>query len=316
MVRTVLLFGSGGFLGRHIRRVLDPHYVVRCPDRQECDLVTLDLPALAALLGRERPDAVVLAAGRIVGSGYDFVQAHVTVTAKMIEAMAAAAPAARLVRIGSAAEYGPVARDVAVREGDPASPVGAYGVSHLAATRLAELAGASGRVDTVVLRVFNPVGPGMPPGNVLGRAAGLIRAAVERGDDHVALGLLDSWRDFVDVRDVAGAVLAAVRCGALPQRVFNVGSGRATATREAVRQLADIAGFPGEIRTGAFGADATRSAAVPWICADIGRGQRLLGWTPAHPLADSLTALWRETVERVPGLVRQPSGRTTDVRHT
>ncbi|MET8063728.1 NAD-dependent epimerase/dehydratase [Micromonospora sp. NPDC005686] len=313
---AVLLFGAGGFLGRHIRRNLEPHCDVRCPDRQECDLVAVGPSALAALLSRERPDVVVLAAGRIVGSGYDFVQAHAVTTAKVIEAMAAAAPGARLVRIGSAAEYGVVARDVAVREDAPTSPISEYGVSHLAATRLAELAGASGRVDTVVLRVFNPVGPGMPPGNVLGRAAGLIRAAAERGDDHVALGLLDSWRDFVDVRDVAGAVLAAVRCGAVGQRVFNVGSGLATATRDAVRQLADIAGFPGEIRTGAFGADATRSAAVPWICADIGRGHRLLGWTPVHPLADSLTALWRETVERVPGLVRQPSGPARDVRHT
>jgi hypothetical protein len=42
------------------------------------------------------------------------------------------------------------------------------------------------------------------------------------------------------------------------------------------------------------GADAVRSAAVPWMCADIRRGARLFGWAPDHTLADSLAALWRE----------------------
>ncbi|MDG4765789.1 NAD(P)-dependent oxidoreductase [Solwaraspora sp. WMMD406] len=291
-MKRVLLLGGRGFLGRHIRAELAPHMIVRSPTRQECDLVETELPALADLVDRERPDVVVAAAGRIVGSGYDFTQAHAVATAKLIEAMASAAPGARLIRIGSAAEYGAVPHGVAVGEGYPGVPVSEYGVSHLAATRLAELAGAAGRLDTMVLRVFNPVGAGMSAGNVLCRVAALIRAAVDDGADDIAVGLHDTYRDFVDVRDVAAAVLAATRCQPGPQRVFNVGSGRAVATRDVVRSLADVAGFTGGIRDGSFTPDASRSASVPWMCADIERGNRVLGWAPAYDLRTSLTALW------------------------
>ncbi|WCN83522.1 NAD-dependent epimerase/dehydratase family protein [Micromonospora sp. LH3U1] len=300
-MNRVLLLGAGGFLGRHIRLGLAAHTTVRSITRAECDLVRMELPDLIALVARERPDVVVTAAGRIVGSGYDFVQAHVVTTAKLIEAVAAAAPAARLIRIGSAAEYGAVPHGLAVSEEYPGIPVSEYGLSHLAATRLAELAGRAGRVDTMVLRIFNPVGPGMPPGNVLSRVTAMVRSAVAAGADDIAVGLHDTYRDFVDVRDVAAAVLAAARCRPGPERVFNVGSGRAVATRDVVRLLADVAGFPGGIRDGSFAPDASRSATVAWMCADIERAHRVLGWAPVCDLSESLGTLWQADGE--------PSGR-------
>ncbi|SCF28144.1 Nucleoside-diphosphate-sugar epimerase [Micromonospora viridifaciens] len=312
----VLLLGARGFLGRHIHAALSGHTTVCAPTRQQCDLVQVDLPALTALLERERPDVVVSAAGCILGSGYDFVRAHVVSTAKLIEAMVAATPHARFIRIGSAAEYGAVPYGAAVGEEHPATPVGEYGLSHLAATRLTELAGAGGRLDTAVLRVFNPVGAGLPAGNLLRRVATLIRDAMERGDDHVAVGLHDTYRDFVDVRDVAAAVVAVVRCEVLPERVFNVGTGRAVSTRELVRSLAETAGFTGEIRTGSFTGDAARSSAVPWMCADITRSRRLLGWAPVRDLPESLRSLWQEYATEVEpdSLPRARAARVGDLR--
>ena len=66
---------------------------------------------------------------------------------------------ARLVHLGSAAEYGRGPGRAPVREDEPARPVGPYGVTKLAGTRLVELARTAG-LPAVVLRVFNPVGPG------------------------------------------------------------------------------------------------------------------------------------------------------------
>ncbi|MET8119624.1 NAD(P)-dependent oxidoreductase [Micromonospora sp. NPDC005189] len=294
----VLLLGAGGFLGRHIGTALAAHTTVRSITRAECDLVRVELPDLTALVAREQPDVVVTAAGRIVGSGYDFVQAHVVTTAKLIEAVASAVPGARLIRIGSAAEYGAVPHGLAVGEEYPGTPVSEYGLSHLAATRLAELAGGAGRVDTMVLRIFNPVGPGMPPGNVLSRVTAMVRSAVAVGTGEIAVGLHDTYRDFVDVRDVATAVLAAARCRPGPERVFNVGSGRAVATRAVVGLLAEVAGFTGGIRDGSFAPDASRSASVPWMCADVERARRVLGWAPAYELSESLSTLWQADGEQ------------------
>ena len=68
-MNRVLLLGAGGFLGQHIGAALAGHTALRSLTRAECDLVRIELPELTALVARERPDAVVTAAGRIVGSG-------------------------------------------------------------------------------------------------------------------------------------------------------------------------------------------------------------------------------------------------------
>jgi NDP-hexose 4-ketoreductase len=292
----VLLFGASGFLGRHVREALQAHpgiSAVTCPGRQRHDLVRGELRELADLVSAEQPEAVVNCTGRLDGNDYDLVMANTAATAKLIEAVATAAPRARLVRLGSAGEYGPVAPRHLVREDDPAAPVSQYGMTHLAATRLVEMAAAAERVDGVVLRVFNPIGAGMHSDNVLGRCAVLLREAQAAGAGEVTLGSLSAYRDFVDARDVAAAVLAATLAPELPERVFNVASGVAVPVRSAVRLLADAAGFTGEVREEGVGSG--RSAAVSWMRADISRANRILGWAPAYGLPDSIKAVWAAT---------------------
>ncbi|MCA2214072.1 NAD-dependent epimerase/dehydratase family protein [Jidongwangia harbinensis] len=291
-MRRVLLFGASGFLGARVRAALAPHAELTCPGRAACDLLTAGPDEVAGLIRAAAPDAVVSCAGALGGTPTHLVRANTLATATLLEAIGQAAPGARFVRIGSAGEYGPVPRGAAVSEDDDTRPVGPYGVSHLAATRLVALAAAAGQVDGVALRVFNPIGPGLSAENVLGRAAQLLRRALAAGDDHIALGPLDAYRDFVDVRDVAAAVAAAVLVPAVPRAVYNVGSGSAVCTRDAVRQLSVIAGFPGAVREAAPVAAAARSAGVPWIRADVSAAARDLGWRPRHVLADTLAALW------------------------
>ncbi|MCZ7438581.1 NAD-dependent epimerase/dehydratase family protein [Micromonospora sp. WMMC241] len=290
---TVLVFGADGFVGRHVRVALAGEYAVVCPPRARCDLAVAPVAELVELIRAHRPVAVVNCAGRLGGSDHDLVTAHTLVTAKLVEAVATAAPRARLVRVGSAGEYGVVPTGVAVPETWPAEPVSGYGVSHLAATRLMGLAVTAGRLDGVVLRVFNPIGPGLSPENVLGRAAGLLRSASMRGESEITLGPLDAYRDFVDVRDVASAVAAVVAAPAVPQPVLNVGAGRATRVRAVVRTLAGVAGFTGAVREAAPSGGGRRSAGVPWMRADISAVRRL-GWSPSHDLNDTVKAIWAE----------------------
>jgi nucleoside-diphosphate-sugar epimerase len=294
----ILLFGASGFLGRHVHRALQAHpdiSAISCPGRQRHDLVRGELAELVDLVSAERPDAVVNCTGRLTGSSHDLVLANTAATAKLIEAVAVAAPAARLVRLGSASEYGPVPAGRPVGEDQVPVPVSEYGVTHLAGTRLVELASAAGRVDGVVLRVFNPIGAGLHADNLLGRSAVLLREAQAGGSGEITLGSLAAYRDFVDARDVAAAVLAAILAPSLPERVFNVASGTAVPARDVVRLLADAAGFTGEIREEGTGPG--RSAAVSWIQADIGRAERVLRWTPTYQLADSVKDLWAATGE-------------------
>ena len=115
-------------------------------------------------------------------------------------------------------------------------PAAVYGVTKLAGTRLVELAMAAG-LDGVVLRVFNPVGPGAPGSNLPGKVAAELHRALARGTD-VQLGSLDAVRDFIDVRDVADAVIAAAPRPRWRTCVLNIGTGRGVPVRTMVRATA------------------------------------------------------------------------------
>ncbi|MFF4194400.1 NAD-dependent epimerase/dehydratase family protein [Nonomuraea sp. NPDC001831] len=280
---TIVLFGATGFLGRQVRELLagDPRPAqLVCPGRADLDLLSADPGAVAAFLREVAPSVVLNCVGRMSGGHAELFRGNAGVTALLLEAMAVAAPRARFVRLGSAAEYGPVPYGHVQHEEDPARPITAYGISHLAGTLLVE---RTREIDGLSLRVFNPVGPGISADNVLGRARELMRAG--RAD----LGPLGAMRDFVDVRDVADAVVRAAFVAEPAERVINVGSGRAVAVREAVKLLAEVCGFTGEIRESALASG--RAGAAPWSRADVGRAWDVLGWRPSIPLADSIKAM-------------------------
>jgi nucleoside-diphosphate-sugar epimerase len=287
----VLLIGASGFIGRHVRvRAAATGFEVvtvsRSPGAGDVclDLATAAPADLAELIGKEAPDAVVNCGGATRGDPAELVSGNVVAVANLVGALASAP--VRLVQLGSAAEYGKVPPGKPVTESAEPRPAGPYGVTKLAGTEIVRAA----RLNAVVLRVFNPIGPGMPASTLAGRIA----AGLRGGDAEVRVGSLAAHRDFVDVRDVADAVLTAVRApGPLPP-VLNVGSGRATPLREVADSLAECAGPGRRIAEDAAGGSA-RSAEVPWQRADIGAIGRALGWAPTIDLSTSLRDLWEET---------------------
>jgi nucleoside-diphosphate-sugar epimerase len=167
-----------------------------------------------------------------------------------------------------------------------------YGATKLAGTRLVELARTAG-LDAVVLRVFNPVGPGAPQSSLPGRLAAELHRARADGTE-VRVGPLDTVRDFVDPRDVAGAVLAAVAAAALPHPVINIGSGRWVPVRAMVKELVAVSGSAVTVHEDEPGPG--RSADIPWQQADITRALEDLAWRPRRGLAVSLADLWEASL--------------------
>ena len=300
----ILLLGGSGFLGSHVLRRLDgtPGIELATAGRRPVGKgrthLVVDLSAAAAaewsnLLQEFAPDVVVNAAGLTTGTPDDLWATNVVGTKALLGALRPLPGAVRLVHLGSAAEYGAVPPGRPVTEATPTTPIGDYGESKLAATELVLTARAAG-LDAVVLRVFNPLGPGAPETTLPGRVAAELRRA--RGPRaEIRLGPLGDHRDFIDVRDVAEAAVAAALAPFVAAPVLNIGSGRATPIRSVVDQLVTIAGFSGRVLEGTLGS--ARSARVPWQQADISAAARDLGWRPRTALATSLHDLWRSHSE-------------------
>jgi nucleoside-diphosphate-sugar epimerase len=292
----ILVLGFTGYLGAHVvarLRALPGALVIgggRSPAADfDVDLARVRPERLAKTLASAAPDTVVNCTGATGGDAVTLAEVNTRGPAVLCAALREAAPAARLVHLGSAAEYGPGTPDVPVTESAPTRPVGPYGATKLAGTVAVTASG----LDAVVLRVGNPVGPGAPPTGLPGRIAALLREAGSGPEAVLRLGDLSAYRDFVDVRDVArAAVLAATAPGPLPP-VLNIGGGGAVPVRDLVRNLAALAGFRGRIEEStASAAGSARSAQVSWQCSDITAAEQALGWRPAHSLDDALTALW------------------------
>ena len=303
----ILVLGAGGFIGTHVRHALERLEGV---DRitlasrrrttaghpreswQPFDATRAGRAELTDLIVGSGTDVVINCAGLTHGDESDLIRADLTFVSDLLATMSAVAPDARLVQLGSSAEYGAVPVGVPIREDVPPNPVGAYGRAKLAASEQVLAVGRRDGADAIVLRVFNPIGPGLPEGTLLARAARSIRDAQIRGDDAITLGSLESFRDFVDIEDVAEAVaLAARHAGRLEPRIVNIGSGRATRARDLVTMIAQVAGFEGRVIEESGGSP--RSLDVPWQAADISTAAATLGWRPRHDLERSVRATWQ-----------------------
>ncbi|MFF7632673.1 NAD-dependent epimerase/dehydratase family protein [Kitasatospora sp. NPDC008050] len=319
----VLLLGAGGYIGRRVadRLLMDRDLQVTVLGRRDSADIRFDLAAgspgaLARFLDAVMPQVVINCAGATYGTSRTLVRANVLAVATVCEAIRRSHEPARLVHIGSAAEYGVVPCGAPISESAEPRPVGPYGVSKLAGTELVLSSG----LDAAVLRVFDVVGPGTPAASLFGRLAEGLRRALEQQEGQVRMPDLSGFRDFVDVRDVAQAVRAAAVSAATG--VINIGTGHAVQAREAAELLIRASGFEGalseEIRTVLLPAQVAAEPGpvtappppaavesrpviepVPWRQADVRTARERLGWRAQTPLEESLGDVWLETACRV-----------------
>jgi dTDP-L-rhamnose 4-epimerase len=142
-----------------------------------------------------------------------------------------------------------------------------------------------GRV--AALRYHNVYGPGMPQNTPYAGVASLFRSQLERGEAPTVFEDGAQRRDFVHVRDVAAANLAAIGWtgdqAAGVVRAFNVGSGDVHTIGEIATALSDLSGGLPPVVPGCY-----RLGDVRHITASSERLRRELGVGPAVPFLDGM----------------------------
>jgi dTDP-L-rhamnose 4-epimerase len=175
-----------------------------------------------------------------------------------------------------------------VSEDAPLDPRNAYASSKVAqefyASNWARVTGGS----VAALRYHNVYGPGMPRDTPYAGVAAIFTSALRRGEAPRVFEDGAQRRDFVHVRDVAAATVAACEKHLSGVRAFNVGSGTPRTVGDMARALADALKGPEPIVTGTF-----RLGDVRHITADSSRLREELHWSPKVDFADGMAELAR-----------------------
>ncbi|TPG36410.1 NAD-dependent epimerase/dehydratase family protein [Roseomonas nepalensis] len=272
------------------------------------EVVALDLDEPSGLLdavATARPDAVMhLAARADVGASFRnpmaFWRTNLMGTVALGEAVLRATPRATFILASSGEVYGLAFRAKhPVHENSMLMPANPYAASKAAADlAIGEIALRGLRA--VRLRPFNHTGPGQRDGFVVSSFAHQI-ALIEAGRQKPVLrtGALDRWRDFLDVRDVCAAYVAALSQAnsLVPGVVLNVCSGKPRRIGDILDRLLSLSSVAVEVMQEAA---RLRPTDVEHVVAEGSRGRTLLNWAPRidwdETLGD-LLASWRQTVK-------------------
>ena len=301
--RKVLVTGGAGFIGSHLVRALGERgdRVVVLDDLstgQRSNLPAgvafhhakaesiLETPGLMADV-----DLVYhLAAMASVQASLDNPLASHAACATSTLAVCQAARLAcvrRVIYSGSASAYGVPAGPVQ-REEDPLSPLSPYAAAKLAGEMYLQSFGAAFGLETARLRFFNVYGPRQRPDSPYSGVIALFAKALIEGRQPTILGDGLQTRDFVHVRDVVAALLAAGDSPAMVGQVAQVGTGKPTTLLDLVQTLGKVLGK--EVRP-VFGP--ARAGDIRHSCANLDQIGRLLGYRPTVSLEEGL----RETLD-------------------
>jgi nucleoside-diphosphate-sugar epimerase len=306
MTSTMVLGGSG-YLGRHIGAAFaqaghDVVAVSRRPGRVPgartvtADLARCQVSEIVAQLYAERPQVVVNAAGAVWDvTDRDMVLSNLRLVRRLVAALAQAPWRPHLIHLGSLYEYGPTEPGWPLTEQSVTRPETKYGQIKLLASALVRDAVAAGRIDAAVLRLSNVVGFDMPPSSLPGKVARQLRAAAGRGQTaQVRVTSPRTYRAFVDVRDVADAVLAVA--DKRITELVNVGGAECVAVSRLIELLIEVSGVPTEIRVvEPAAAEEQRGPASGEQPLDLSTARAVLAWSPHHELIESLKTVWEET---------------------
>ena len=172
-----------------------------------------------------------------------------------------------------------------VPEDAPADPRNTYAATKLAQEHLAAAWATLTEGTVVTLRYHNVYGPRMPRDTPYAGVASIFRSALEDGRAPRVFEDGGQRRDFVHVRDVAAANLAALRHDVPPgqARAFNIASGTPHTVGEMAGALAAAYGGPSPEVTGQY-----RLGDVRHIVASAELARAELGFTATVPFGDGM----------------------------
>jgi dTDP-L-rhamnose 4-epimerase len=190
-----------------------------------------------------------------------------------------------------------------VPEETPLRPRNVYADTKVAQEHLSGSWARATGAQAVALRYHNVYGPGMPRDTPYAGVASFFRSSLAAGRAPRVFEDGAQRRDFIHVRDVAAATVAAFDAladagapdGPGDLRAYNVGSGTPRTVGQLASALADAYGGPSPVVTGEY-----RLGDVRHVTASSERIRRELRWRPIVGFAEGVAEFAAAPAGRVP----------------
>lgn len=310
-----LITGSTGFIGNHLTKELEDNgYEVICCDlRVTDDTVAMDITnpeMILDVLQKYNPDVLINMAGQAnVGLSWKkpqlTVQLNTIGLVNILEAVKVVNPSMRVIAVGSADEYGSLEeRGTNVTEDIPVKPINPYAISKMAQELFAQMYNRAYGMNICAIRLFNLGGPGQAKGYMISDFSSGI-AEVEAGKKkYMAVGNLESARDFTHVRDAVRAVRLIAEKGHSGE-IYNIASGTTHTVQEVLDKLIAMAKVDIKVIQDPA---RMRPSDTPVVCGNHDKLTAHTGWRPEYGIDEILEdALnyWREQEKSLRGLRRE-----------
>jgi NAD dependent epimerase/dehydratase len=302
---TVLVTGSGGFIGSHLVEALlasgaEVRALVRYNSRNDWGHLEHLKPGTAGLDVRsgDITDArvvdeltedcdVVYHLAALIGIPYSYhapssyVATNVGGTLNVLEACRRHR-VRRLIVTSTSEVYG-TARYVPIDEAHPLQAQSPYAASKIAADKLTESYHLSFGLPVVVLRPFNTYGPRQSARAVI---PAILHQALA-GRSPILVGNLEPSRDLTYVADTVHAFLLAGDAPGIDGHTIHFGQGDSVRVRELADLCLEVTGHraavhvdPERVRPG--------TSEVELLLCDASKARQLLGWAPTITLEQGL----------------------------
>jgi len=257
MKKRILITGVNGFIGSALRRFIRDRNLnfdvfgidLVKPAQADKQIFVCDLNnhrKLRRILSKIRPEYIFhLTGGRISGKK-KLLQSNLSISQLLFETIKKIPNfRPRIIIPSTAAEYGNAGRrGKFITENANQRPISWYGFVKSMQTGLS-LTYAEQGFDVVVGRIFNISGFGTPPTLVIGKFAYEIsRMEKDPRKKVIYTKNLAVSRDFLDIQDVCGALLAIAKDGRSGE-IYNICSARAYTIKDLLQKLLSYSGVRG-----------------------------------------------------------------------
>ena len=305
MTKRVLVTGGAGFIGSHVvDRLVESGYRVRVLDNlltgklenlkqhqsySQVEFVKGDVRDAKLVKKSVRDVDAVIHLAALTSVPFSIENPDLTFAVNVggtinLLSSCAKQKVGKFVFVSSCAVYGEP-ESLPVTEEHLTRPMSPYADSKLAGEKYCLGFHEKGLLRSVALRFFNVYGVRQ----VMNDYCGVIARFIDRGRRGLSLVVYGDGmqtRDFVNVNDVADAVLSSVENSNSEGEVFNVGFGAPTSINDLARAVMECSGLNLEVVH-----EEPRLGDIKHSYADISKAEKLLGYEPRVSLQDGLRTL-------------------------